>query len=431
MRPVAPLLACAALFAQAPARHFVVRVVDEETQRGVPLIELHLPNAVRYVTDSAGIVAIEEPSLWNHKLFLAVQGHGYEYAEQSAFGRGAYVIPKPGGRIEIKVKRRMIAERLYRLTGEGIYRDSVLAGLPVPIKEPLLNGQVLGQDTVSAAVYQGKIFWIWGDTVGPAFFNFSVSGAVSDLPDKGGLDPAVGVNFRYFTGPDGAVKAMLPLPREGLVWIEGMFTVRDPKGEDRLLATFTRQQGLKPPDECGVALFDDAKQQFAPWAEMPCRGSHISSHPFRFREGGTEYWYLYPWLRVPNDWNALKDPERWESREFQAPADAKRPSSVTWNEFRKRWILLMEDVGDVWYSEAKHPEGPYGPSVRIVQHDKYNFYNVAQHAFFNQEKGRVIYFEGTYTDSFSDATEKTPRYNYNQVMYRLSVDDPRLKDAQQ
>ena len=62
----------------------------------------------------------------------------------------------------------MIAERLYRLTGEGIYRDSMLAGLPVPTRTPMLgNGQVLGQDTAVAVPYAGKLFWIWGDTIGP------------------------------------------------------------------------------------------------------------------------------------------------------------------------------------------------------------------------------------------------------------------------
>jgi len=51
--------------------------------------------------------------------------------------------------------------------------------------------------------------------------------------------------------------------------------------------------------------------------------------------------------------------------------------------------------------------------VKIIHHDQYNFYNVAMHTFSNQEGGRVIYLEGTYSDSFSGAKEKTPRYNYN------------------
>jgi hypothetical protein len=82
---------------------------------------------------------------------------------------------EPGKARTIPIRRTMIAERLYRLTGEGIYRDSVLAGLRVPAKEPLLNAEVLGQDTVSATIYRGGIFWIWGDTIGPAHANFNVS----------------------------------------------------------------------------------------------------------------------------------------------------------------------------------------------------------------------------------------------------------------
>ena len=46
-----------------------------------------------------------------------------------------------------------IAERLYRVTGGGIYRDTVLAGEQPPLREPVLNGQVLGQDTVIATPY--------------------------------------------------------------------------------------------------------------------------------------------------------------------------------------------------------------------------------------------------------------------------------------
>ena len=405
------------------SRYFVVRVVDEQTGRGVPLVELKLPNEVKYWTDSAGVAALDEPSFRMREVFLSIRSHGYEYPEETPFGRGADVRIEPGKMREVRVRRTMIAERLYRLTGEGIYRDSVKAGLPVPAKEPLLNAQVLGQDTVSAAIYRGRIFWIWGDTIGPAYWNFSVSAATSDLRD----DPAVAVNYRYFTYKQGRAKQMLPLPREGLVWIEGLIPMKDPHGEDRLIATYTRQDGLKFPDECGLALFDDALQVFRPWVQMPCTKEHVSAHPF-LHDG---YWYFYPSLRVLNDWNAIQDPKQWEKRNVLLPPNGKRPSCVVWNEYRQRWILLLEDTGDVYYAEAKQPEGPYSEAVKIIHHDKYNFYNVATHMFFNQEGGRVIYLEGTYTDSFSGATEKTPRYNYNQVMYRLRLDDPRLRIAQE
>lgn len=405
------------------SRYFVVHVIDDQTGRGVPLVELKLPNEVKYWTDSAGVAALDEPSLGEGEVFLRIRSDGYEFEHETPFGRGVNVRIEPGKAQEIRIRRTMIAERLYRLTGEGIYRDSVLAGLSTATKEPLLNGRVVGQDTVSAAIYRGKIFWIWGDTIGPAYWNFSVSAATSDLGD----DPAVAVNYSYFTDSDGRAKQMLPLPREGLVWIEGLIPMTDPNGRERLIATYTRQNGLKFPDECGLALFDDTMQIFRSWKQVPCRDNHYSSHPF-LHDG---YWYLYPWLRVLNDWSAIQDSSRWEARDVNLPSGNQRPSCVVWNHYKERWILLLTDSGDVYYAEAKQPEGPYGSVVKIIHHDQYNFYNVATHTFFNQEDDRVIYLEGTYTDAFSGAPEKTPRYNYNQVLYRLRLDDPRLQAARE
>ncbi|MEZ6059257.1 MAG: hypothetical protein R3C19_02735 [Planctomycetaceae bacterium] len=41
--------------------HCRIRVIDESTGRGVPLVELKTVNDIRYVTDSAGVVAFDEP----------------------------------------------------------------------------------------------------------------------------------------------------------------------------------------------------------------------------------------------------------------------------------------------------------------------------------------------------------------------------------
>lgn len=65
---------------------------------------------------------------------------------------------------------------------------------------------------------------------------------------------------------------------------------------------------------------------------------------------------------------------------------------------------------------------------KIVTHNDYTFYNVAQHKTFNKDGGRVIYFEGTYTNTFTSHVP-TPRYNYNQVMYKLDLANPKLRLA--
>ena len=155
------LVASALLAADAP---FAITVVDDQTNRGVPLVELRTVNDIRCFTDSNGIVAFNEPGLMNQKVYFNIKSDGYE-AGKDGFGyRGAALDVKPGGSATIKLKRLNIAERLYRITGQGIYRDSVLVGAPVPLKEPVLNAQVLGQDSVQMAEYHGKLFWTWGDT---------------------------------------------------------------------------------------------------------------------------------------------------------------------------------------------------------------------------------------------------------------------------
>lgn len=53
--------------------------------------------------------------------------------------------------------------------------------------------------------------------------------------------------------------------------------------------------------------------------------------------------------------------------------------------------------------------------------------NSTQHPFFDREGGRVIYLEGSYVNTFSGNPHPTPYYEYNQIMYRLDLSDPRLR----
>src|SRR5947209_632238 len=83
-------------------------------------------------------------------------------------------------------------------------------------------------------------------------------------------------------------------------------------------------------------------------------------------------------------------------------------------------------LGEVWYAEADTPLGPWAYARKIATHDKYSFYNPKQHPEFDKDGGRVIFFEGTYSATFSGNPDPTPRYDYNQVMYKLDLSDPRL-----
>lgn len=184
-------------------RFFTIEVVDEQTGRGVPLVELKTVNDILLVTDSNGIAAFEEPGLMDDQpVFFHVRSHGYEFPKDGFGSQGKALTVREGGSAQLKLKRINVAERLYRVTGGGVYRDSVLVGRPNPLRKPVLNGKVLGSDSVVNAVYHGKIYWFWGDTNRPSYplGNFNVPGATSRLPADGGLDPRRRGRPRLFCG---------------------------------------------------------------------------------------------------------------------------------------------------------------------------------------------------------------------------------------
>ena len=135
------------------------------------------------------------------------------------------------------------------------------------------------------------------------------------------------------------------------------------------------------------------------------------------------------------------DIHNFEARMQVAEAQTGKPvllhaGSVHWNKHRERWVMIAVQegggdsyLGEVWYAEARQIEGPWRKAVKIATHPKYSFYNPSHHAFFDQQEGRLIYFQGTYAETFSGNPIATPRYDYNQVMYRLDLDDERLKAA--
>jgi hypothetical protein len=486
--------------AVARPRVFRIHVVEEGTGRGVPLVELKTVNQIRYVTDSNGIVAFDEPGLFNRKVFFTITSHGYEVEKDGLGYRGKALDVIEGGSADIVIHRLNVARRLYRVTGAGIYRDSVLTGDAVPIREPLLNAKVFGQDSVLTAVYQGKIHWFWGDTNRPDYplGNFHVPGATSDLPGQGALEPEVGVNLSYFLDENGFARPTAPMPGEGPTWISGLVVLKDRGGHERMFAVYAKIRKVLEVYERGLAEFDPQTQRFNKVVQFPEMSSYIGEfpdgHPFLFQDQGVEYIYYatpYPLVRVPANPEHLKNAGSWEAytclqpgtrlsqqrfdrgpdgllrygwktntqllRQDQQtklivsrrikPEEAllnlrdidsgkvvvAHGGSVYWNAYRRRWVMICVEsygstslLGEVWYAEADTPLGPWVYGRKIVTHDKYSFYNPKQHPMFDKDGGRIIFFEGTYTTTFSGNPDPTPRYDYNQVMYQLDLSDPRL-----
>src|SRR5436190_14612207 len=303
----------------AAADVFTIRVLDEQTGRGVPLVELRTTNDIPFWTDSAGVVAFDEPGLLGQEVFFHVSSPGYEFAKDGFGIRGVRLKTSAGGKSEVKIKRTQIAERLYRITGAGIYRDSIRAGLKTPRREPLLNGQVTGQDTGSAARYRGKLYWFYGDTNRASYplGNFGGTGAVSELPGSGGLDPAEGVDLTYFTGKDGFARPMFPKEEfgEGLQWIEGEFTIQD-EGREKLIARVASGTGMDKTREWHLAVFDDEKGHFTKLARWDKVGFHDSSHAFQATVNRVPYIYLFPDFRVRAELSALRELKNYQAFTF-------------------------------------------------------------------------------------------------------------------
>jgi hypothetical protein len=477
-------------------KYFKITVVDDQTGRGVPLVELETTNNVRHYTDSNGIVAFYEPGLMGQSVFFFVRSHGYEFPKDGFGMQGRALDVTEGGSAILKIKRINVAERLYRITGGGIYRDTVLLGEPAPIKEPLLNAKVLGQDSVQNAIHKGKLYWFWGDTNKPSYplGNFQMTGATSLLPGEGGLDPDIGVNLTYFKAKDGFTKQMAPVPGEGPCWADAFVTFKDKSGRERMVAAYAKVYPNMVAHDRGLLEWNDAKEQFEKVAQFDLHSPMVPhGHPFRYTDAGKEYVYFpapFPTLRVPPDPDLMRNLSNYEAytclkegsridkvqvdrdaagrlryawRKNAPPMDPKvqealikgghaKPGemlfhlqdadtgkaiqphgcSIYWNEYRRRWVTIMLEVmgtsmlGEIWFAEADTPLGPWVYARKVVTHDRYDFYNPKQHPEFDKDGGRIIYFEGTYTHTFSGNPYQTPRYDYNQIMYKLDLAGPQL-----
>lgn len=482
---IARLLLCIALIfgclraegPQVKTPWFGIHVVDEQTGRGIPLIELRTVNDVRGITDNAGWIAFLEPGLMDRDVWFYVSlAPGYE-REKDGFGyTGVRVKTTPGASTLLKLKRTNIAERIARTTGQGMYRDSELLGLPCALPN-LGNAGVMGQDSEQAVPYRGRIFWLWGDTNVPHYplGNFQTTSAFSNSE----LKPEQGIAFDYLTDPQkpGTPRHMLPIMEPGAVWLFGLLTI-----DATMFAHYSRHKALDDAVEHGIARFDDQAGHFIVAKQLDKsitwqypRGQAVRS--------GDHYYFSDGFLctRVIAKQDAITDPTQYEALHYEEathewhwqtheppttqneetklllqgkmrPQDARyrlkdvmtnklvrlHGGSVQWNEHRQRWILIglqsgdRDDpsaLGEVWYAESKQPDGPWFKAVKVASHPRYSFYNPVHHAFLDAEGGRVIYFEGTYSLEFSGNPLAPARYDYNQVQYRLDLDDGRLKQA--
>jgi len=430
-----------------------LEVVEVGTGWPVPLVQLRTTHNVSFVTDNAGLVAFDLPELMGREVWFEIEGQGYEVKPDGFGNRGVRLTPIPGKTLRIEVERKIIAKRLGRLTGAGIFAESQKLGLENSWHE----SGVLGCDSVQNAIHNGQLFWLWGDTTLARYplGIFNSTGALSDIQPLNAFEPPLKLPLRLYIDNKGAPRGIANIPGDGPTWPSGVVSLPDRQGQSRLVATYAK---ITPPldaYECGLTLWNEKTSTFEPLAVL-WRKSTGQPKPAPMPDGHAAFWTSpggekfvlfgnpFPTLQCPATFEAWQDTNSWKAmvpqKELSAPdGSVVKPhsGSIAYNGFRKRWVtVFMESFGkpsafgELWYAEANLPTGPWGKAVKVLSHQHYTFYNPRLHLEFVSENSSVLLFEGTYTLQFSDAKQATPRYDYNQILYRLDLDDPALAPAQ-
>jgi hypothetical protein len=433
-----------------------IEVVEQGSGWPVPLVALRTNHQVSFWTDNAGVVAIDLPELMGRETWFAVTSDGYEVPADGFGFRGVRWTPKPGSQFRIEVTRTQIAKRLGRITGGGLFAESQKLGRERDWPE----SGVLGCDSVQVAVHRGKRFWAWGDTTLARYplGIFHMTSATTSLRPLDSFEPPLKLKFDYFTDAEGRPRGVAEMPGDGPTWVSGYTSLPDATGDQRLVGTYVK---IKPPleaYECGLCVWNDETARFehlrTVWTKSevaPEQPLMPSGHPVLLTADDGKTWVLFgdplPRLRCAATFEAWQDPANWQPLERQATlavaggGDGARikphSGSFAWNAFRRRWVTVFMEAfgkpsafGELWYVEAVSPYGPWGPAVKVVSHANYTFYNPRLHPELTPADSPILLFEGTYTQMFADRPPPTPRYDYNQVMYRLDLDDPQLAPAQ-
>jgi len=430
-------------------------VVEKGSGWPVPLVELRTTHNVRLVTDNAGVIALDLPECMGRDTWFDVIGHGYEIPKDGFGYRGVRLRPEPGKTLKVEVTRTIIAKRLGRLTGAGLFAESQKLGQDLDWPE----SGVFGCDSVQNAVHRGKLYWAWGDTTMPNYplGIFDMSSATTHVQPLKAFQPPLRLKFDDFVDAKGRPRAVAKMPGRGPTWVSGYVNLPDHTGAERLVGTYVK---VKPPLEAyqvGLCVWNDDTANFEQlrvlWTKSdasPKQPPAPEGHPLFWKDPQGKRWVLFgnplPALRCPATFEAWQDPSTWEVLKPQATlssaSDGKpvtpHTGSIAWNPFRKRYVnVFMQKFGhpsafgELWYAEADSPTGPWGKAVKILTHENYTFYNPRLHPEFTPADSPILIFEGTYTAEFANHAQPTPRYNYNQILYRLDLDDPALAPAQE
>lgn len=429
-----------------------IEVVERGTGWPVPLVELRTTHQARLVTDNAGVIAFDLPEAMGRETWFDVLGHGYQVPADGFGMHGVRLTPQPGATLRVEVDRTIVARRIGRLTGAGLFAESQKTGRDLDAPE----SGVWGCDSVQNAVHRGRLFWLWGDTtLGKyplgIFDGTSATTATSPLES---YQPPLRLKFDYFTDKAGRPCGVAPMPGDGPTWVTGYVSLPDARGTPHLVGSYVKVRNLLDAYQWGRCVWNDTAERFEPldvvWTQSdatPTPPPMPEGHPAFWTDSEGRSWVLFgnplPRMRCRATLEAWRDRAAWEvlTPQETIPAADGAPikphtGSIAWNPWRGRWVTVFMQAfgkpsafGELWYAEADAPMGPWGPAVKVLSHANYTFYNPRLHPEFTPDDSPILFFEGTYTMQFADKPAPTPRYDYNQILYRLDLDCAELAPA--
>jgi hypothetical protein len=277
-----------------------------------------------------------------------------------------------------------------------------------------------------------------------------------------------------------------PSRTPGVIWISGVVRI----GND-VVGYANHRRSLEDQLDHGFVRWNPKTNLFEDFVSIPAKSwKHLDSHPVLISNQNAKYvtfGHAIPNFRVPADVDAVRSGDGfetftcllpngvvdrsengrsiWRWRKDGTPIDAvleqdlisngklaltdcrfiqrewkttriviPHRGTVRWNQYLNKWVLIFtainepgSNLGEVFISASDSLYGPWSDCIKIVTHPRYSYYNPIHHDWLDQDHGRVITIEGTYTLTFSGYTVPTPGYEYNQLAYQLDLSDERLQ----
>src|SRR5439155_21026812 len=236
---------------------------------------------------------------------------------------------EPGKRLGIEVTRTIVAQRLGRITGSGLFAESQKVGEQMGWHD----SDVLGCDSVQLAVHNNRLFWLWGDTTLANYplGIFDCSSATTALRPLPMFEPPIKLRFDYFTKENGTPRGVANMPGEGPTWLTAYVDLPDIAGKHHLVASYLKIRGKLEAYEKGLCVWNEAASNFerlkVVWrkgdreikdnGEKESRTNVPEGHPLFWKDAtgkdGLLFGNPFPTFRCPPTFESWQDQKTWEA----------------------------------------------------------------------------------------------------------------------